>query len=142
MDRRTIEPCQVTFVKRDDFLQFLKAHNEACFRVAEELSQVYNNACQEIRSLGGRPSAGGRLANLLLQWRSRNDEASTGQPGLKLALTQEEMAQMIGTARETVTRLLLEFQKRQLLQYHGSTLFIRNKKVLRSIAGAEIRVAT
>ena len=37
----TIDPCQVNFVKRDDFLRFLKDDVEACFKVAEQLSEKY-----------------------------------------------------------------------------------------------------
>src|SRR6266571_4147604 len=47
----TIDPCQVNFVKREDFLRFLKEHADACFKVAEH-SEKYNNACHEVRSLG------------------------------------------------------------------------------------------
>jgi CRP/FNR family transcriptional regulator, cyclic AMP receptor protein len=49
---------------------------------------------------------------------------------LKLTLTHEEIAEMIGTARETVSRLFSDFKKKQLLQVKGSTLIIRNKPAL------------
>ena len=38
----------------------------------------------------------------------------------------EEIAEIIGTTRETVSRLFSEFKKKQLLQLKGSTLVIRN----------------
>ncbi len=132
----TIDPCQVNFVKREDFLRFLKEHGDACFRVAEQLSEKYNNACHEVRSLGLSHSAAETLAKLLLEWSSRNGETSKQEPRLKLALTHEEIAQMIGTSRETVTRLFAELKKRQIIQSKGSTLLIRNKTALRMMAGA------
>jgi len=52
---------------------------------------------------------------------------------IKLTLTHEEIAQMIGSSRETVTRLLADFRKKQLLQVMGSTLVIKNKAALESI---------
>jgi CRP/FNR family transcriptional regulator len=112
----TIDPCQVNFVKRDDFLRFLKEHSDACFKVAEQLSEKYNVACHEVRSLGLSHSAAEKLAKLLIEW------------------THEEIAQMIGTSRETVTRLFADLKKRQILQTKGSTLVIRNKAALRSLA--------
>jgi len=130
----TVDPCQVNFVKRDDFLRFLKEHSDACFRVAEQLSEKYNTACHEVRSLGLSHSAGEKLAKLLLEWSSRNGEAVKQEPRVKLALTHEEIAQMIGTSRETVTRLFADFKKRQIIQTKGSTLVIRNKTALRLIA--------
>jgi CRP/FNR family transcriptional regulator len=53
--------------------------------------------------------------------------------GIKLTLMHEEIAQMIGSSRETVTRLLADFRKKQLLQVIGSTLVIKNKSALESI---------
>jgi CRP/FNR family transcriptional regulator len=53
---------------------------------------------------------------------------------VKLALTHEEIAQMIGTSRETVTRLFADLKKRQIVQAKGSTLVIRNKMALKALA--------
>jgi CRP/FNR family transcriptional regulator len=130
----TIDPCQVNFVKREDFLRFLKDDVEACFRVAEQLSEKYHNACKEAGALGLSHSAAEKLAKLLLEWSLKNGEAAKAEPRLKLRLTHEEIAQMIGTSRETVTRLFAELKKRQILQAKGSTLVIRNTAALREIA--------
>ena len=130
----TIDPCQVNFVKRDDFLRFLKDDVEACFKVAEQLSEKYHNACNEVRSLGLSHSAAEKLANLLLEWSSKNGEGAKSEPRLKLRLTHEEIAQMIGTSRETVTRLFADMKKHQIVQSKGSTLVIRNTAALREIA--------
>ena len=130
----TVDPCQINFVKREDFLRFLREHSEACLRVAEQFSEKYNAACREIRSLGLSHSAAEKLARLLLDWSTRNGEANKQEPRVKLALTHEEIAQMIGTSRETVTRLFAELKKRQIVQSKGSTLVIRNKAALKSLA--------
>jgi len=130
----TIDPCQVNFVKRDDFLRFLKDDVEACFKVAQQLSEKYHNACKEAGALGLSHSAAEKLAKLLLEWSLKNGESIKTEPRLKLRLTHEEIAQMIGTSRETVTRLFAELKKRQILQAKGSTLVIRNTAALREIA--------
>ena len=129
----TIDPCQVNFVKRDEFLHFLKDDVEACFKVAEQLSEKYHNACNEVRSLGLSHSAAEKLAKLLLEWSCKNGESAKSEPRLKLRLTHEEIAQMIGASRETVTRLFSDFKKKQLLQIKGSTLTIKNKAGLESV---------
>ena len=72
----TIDPSQVNFVKRDDFLQFLKDDVEVCFKVAEQLSDKYHNACKEAGALGLSHSAAEKLAKLLLEWSLKNGEAS------------------------------------------------------------------
>jgi len=130
----TLDPCQVNFVKRDDFLRFLKEDVEACFKVAEQLSEKYHNACRDVRSLGLSHSAAEKLARLLLDWSSKNGEGSKPEPRLKLRLTHEEIAQMIGTSRETVSRLFAEMKRQQIVQTKGSTLLIRNTAALRKVA--------
>ncbi len=128
----TLDPCQVNFVKREDFVRFLREHNDVCLRVAEQLSEKYNTACHEIRSLGLSHSAAEKLAKLLLEWSVKN--GGNRQPDrMKLTLTHEEIAQMIGTSRETVTRLFADFKKRQLIQLKGSTLVIRNRAALENL---------
>ncbi len=130
---QTIDPCQVNFIKRDDFLKFLKDDVEVCFKVAEQLGEKYHNACKEVRLLGLSHSAAEKLAMLLLDWNSKNGDAKP-EPRLTLRLTHEEIAQMIGTSRETVTRLFADLKKQQIVQTKGSTLVIRNTEALRDIA--------
>ncbi len=130
----TVDPCQVNFVKRDDFQRLLKEHSEICLHVAEQLSDKYNAACRELRAVGLSHSATERLAKLLLDWSARNGEAAKAEPRVKLALTHDEIAQMIGTSRETVTRLLADLKKRQIIQTKRSILIIRNKAALKALA--------
>jgi CRP/FNR family transcriptional regulator len=66
---------------------------------------------------------------MLLSWASGNGQTN-GSVQIKLTLTHEEIAEMIGTTRETVSRLFSDFKKKQLLQVKGSTLVIRNKAAL------------
>jgi len=130
----TLDPCQVSFVKRDDFLRFLKDDVQACFKVAEQLSERYHDACNEVRSLGLSHSAHEKLANLLLEWGSKNGEAARPETRLRLRVTHEEIASMIGISRETVTRLLGEMKKRQIVESRGSTLVIHDTAALRRMA--------
>lgn len=136
----TLDPCQVSFVKREDFLRFLKDHTDACFKVAEDLGEKYNHTCREMRSRGLSHSAGEKLARLLLEWSSNNGEASKQEPHLKLSMTHEEIAQRIGTSRETVTRLFANLRERQIVHGSGEALVIQNKGALRLVAAAQVLV--
>jgi len=130
----TLDPCQVNFIRRDDFLRFLKDDVQVCLKVAEQLSEKYNAVCKEVRSLGLSHSAAEKLANLLLEWSSGHEDPSKPEPRVKLRLTHEEIGQMIGTSRETVTRLLADLKKQQILNVRGSTLVIRDQAALREMA--------
>jgi CRP/FNR family cyclic AMP-dependent transcriptional regulator len=127
-----IEPAQANFISRNEFLNFLKENGEAALRVAQQLGETYHAAVSEMRTIGLSHSAGEKLARFLLEWAANYPEEK-GQIRIKLTLTHEEIAQMIGSSRETVTRLLADFRKKQLLQVMGSTLVIKNKAALESI---------
>jgi CRP/FNR family transcriptional regulator len=127
-----VEPAQANFIARNDFLGFLKDNGEAALRVAQQLGETYHAAVAEMRTIGLSHSAGEKLARFLLEWAASYPEEK-GQIRLKLTLTHEEIAQMIGSSRETVTRLLADFRRKQVLQVMGSTLIIKNKAALESI---------
>lgn len=131
---KTMEPCQVNFVKRDDFLRFLKEHPEACFRVIEQLSQNFSLACHEMRFLRFAHSAEQKFVKWLVEWSSKNGEWSKRKPRIRLTITQDEIAQMIGTSRETITRAFADLKKRRIAVVEGSLLVVSNKSALKQIA--------
>ena len=131
----TLHPCQVAFVRRDDFLRFVSKHPEAYQGVVKQLSTLYSGACEQLRTVGLSASAPERLARLLLEWADDPKGPNQGAQ-IKLPLTHEEIAEFIGTTRETVTRTLSEFKNRRLVSLQGSTLQIFNRPALETIGGA------
>ena len=127
-----IEPTQANFISRQDFLNFLREHGEVGLRVAQQLGETYHSAVAEMRTIGLSHSVAEKLARFLLDLTADHDD-SKGEVKLTLTLTHEEIAQMIGASRETVTRLFGDFKKKQLLQVKGSTLIIKNKAGLESL---------
>ena len=130
----TVDPCQVNFLKYEDFQRLLREHSDACLHVAQQLSVNYHAACRELRAIGLPHSAAERLARLLLELSAHDGQAAKAKPRIKLTLSHDEMGQMIGTSRETVTRLLADLKKRQIVEKKGSTLLIRNKAALNALA--------
>jgi CRP/FNR family cyclic AMP-dependent transcriptional regulator len=126
-----IEPTQANFIPRSDFLAFLRQHGEVALRVAQQLGETYHAAIAEMRTIGLSHSAGEKLARFLLDLAA--DHQETGEIRLTLTLTHEEIAQMIGASRETVTRIFADFKRRQLLQVKGSTLIINDRAALENV---------
>ena len=127
-----IEPTQANFISRPDFLKFLRDFGEVAVRVAQELSASYHAALDEMRTIGLSHSAREKLARFVLDW-SKQHSAENGEVRFSLTLTHEEIAQMIGASRETVTRLFADFKKRNLLQIKGSSVTIRDRQGLEQI---------
>jgi CRP/FNR family transcriptional regulator len=128
----TLRPCQVAFVRRDDFVRFLAKHPEAYQKALNQLTSLYSGACEQLRTVGLSASAPEKLARLLLDWAPVAKDAKQGTP-IKLPLTHEEIAQFIGTTRETVTRTFSEFKSQNLVALQGSTLTISNRPELETI---------
>jgi CRP/FNR family transcriptional regulator len=130
-----IEPGQANFIASDALLQFLHDYGEVAIRVARQMSRNYYSAHEEIRTLGLTTSPGQRFAKVLLGWSVQRGD-SDHSPHLHLVLTHEEIAEMIGTTRETVSRLFADFKRRQLIQWKGSSLVILNKSALEGMVQA------
>jgi CRP/FNR family cyclic AMP-dependent transcriptional regulator len=127
-----IEPSQANFIAKQDFLNFLREHGEVALRVAQLLGETYHSAIAEMRTIGLSHSAGEKLARFLLDLSTDHAE-KPGEIRLSLTLTHQEIAQMIGTSRETVTRSFAEFKKKNLVQVRGSTLIISSRAGLESL---------
>jgi CRP/FNR family transcriptional regulator, cyclic AMP receptor protein len=125
----TIRPCQVAFIPRDAFLRFMSKHPEAYPLVTGQLGSQYQVACEQLRNLGLSASAPEKLAKLLLDFAMKGQQTKEGTR-VKLPLTHEEIAEFIGTTRETVTRTLSEFKSQHLVELHGSTLIIEDREAL------------
>jgi CRP/FNR family transcriptional regulator, cyclic AMP receptor protein len=131
----TLHPCQVSFVRRDDFLRFVGKHPEAYQGVVRQLSSNYSGTCKQLRTVGLSTSAPEKLARLLLEWSTETKDVKRSTQ-VKMPLTHEELAEFIGTTRETVTRTLSDFKGRRLVSLQGSTLMICDRPALESIGGA------
>ena len=113
------EPGQANFIPADALFEFLHDHGEVVLRVAQQLSHNYYSAYEEIRTLGLTRSPGQKFAKLLLGWSAERGD-SNHSLHLHLVLTHEEIGQMIGTTRETVSRLFADFKKKHFIQSKGT----------------------
>jgi len=131
----TLRPCQVVFVRRDDFLRLI-AHNPDVYRnIVKQMSSAYEGVCEQLRTVGLAASAPERLARILLEWSQGAEQTKSGTR-ITMPLTHEEIGEFIGSSRETVTRTFSEFKSRHLVALKGSTVTIPNRAALEQVAGA------
>ena len=130
----TVGPCNVNFIDRRDFVRLFRSQIEASINAAGSLGQEYRNVQQDIQNIVMAESSEGKLARLMISWCSKQTCAQNGNVRIRCPLTHEEIAQMIGSSRETVTRLLGTFRKRQLIEWEGSTLVIPSRSALEALA--------
>ena len=122
-------PCQASFVKREDFLRFLRKHGEGCLRAVNQLGTKQREAAAVIQASGERHRASEKLAKFLLS------QDAEGTNRLTLTLKHQEIADAIGATRETVTRLFGEFKRANLIAVHGASVSIRNRAAMEKLLG-------
>ncbi len=130
----TVGPCNVNFIDRRDFVRLIRSQSEASMNAAGCLGQEYRHVYQDIQNIVMADSSEGKLARLMISWCTKEVSPEATYVRIRCPLTHEEIAQMIGSSRETVTRLLGTFRKRQLIEWEGSTLVIPNRSRLEALA--------
>ncbi len=130
----TIEPTQVKNIQRDEFLQFLQKHGEGSLHAAKALSEDYKAAFFDARRLALSGSVAGRLAGVLLERGKTAASCGKFEMRFTMALTHEELGNLVGTSRETITRLLTRFKKESLIEMRGSSILITAPKSLERLS--------
>lgn len=126
----TTEACQIKFIDRENLLEMLKDSSTA-LNAGVELGREVHSTFIDVHDLLLARSSTEKLARLLLSWVA--DESGNRDVRLDHNFTHEEMAQMIGSSRETVTRLLGDMKRRELIRLEGSTLVISDRIGLQAI---------
>jgi len=137
MTAQTLQASRVSFVKREDLLRLMRNNPEACVAATQRLSRTCHEAYSQVGSVGFSQSASEKLARFLLALSTENGCEKDGCDTLRveLDLTHDEIAQAIGASRETVTRALANFRKKQLANLTRTMLLVKNRPELEKIAG-------
>jgi len=128
---KVIEDCQVCFIPSEVLIQFIKTNSAyslellklACHELGEANSFITDIAQKTVRE---------RLAEILLLL--ANDFGLDEENFLKVSLTREELANIVGTATESVIRLLSEFKSDKLVELNGRKIRILNQRGLEKIS--------
>jgi len=131
----TSTPCQINFLDRRHLLELMESNSEVGLHTSQCLSREFQTAYRDIHDLVLTKSSAGKLAKLLLaQSLGRDQDMGHCEVRIRAAMTHEEMAQRIGASRETVTRLLSDLKRKQLIRHDGPTLVIRDRMALEALA--------
>lgn len=131
---KTVAPCRTDFVSRAELMELMKRSTPAAQVILNLLSRELAQLTDRARLLLLPQTVGAKLARLLLEWtRSTNGNGSAPAP-IDRVLTQEELAQMICSSRETVTRLLASLTRRGIVEINSDSIVVRNRAALESLA--------
>jgi CRP/FNR family transcriptional regulator, cyclic AMP receptor protein len=128
-----IEPTHARVLRTKLFKQMVEEFADASLGAAKALAKdyraVFDEAC--LIALPGSPA--GRLARLILDWPTDAKHKGPNAP-VTMSLTHEELASMIATTRETVTRTLGRFRKEKLISIRGVALTVLQPQALEQLS--------
>jgi CRP-like cAMP-binding protein len=119
------EDSELFIIQRDDFLNLLKDHPEVSIALLQELTKRLRAADMKIKSLSLK-DAEGKVATVLLQLADDIGVIKQGIVEIEKLPLQQDLANMAGTSRETISRTLHSFAKKGLVELDGSKLKIMN----------------
>jgi CRP/FNR family transcriptional regulator, cyclic AMP receptor protein len=128
-----VELCRVKAIRVSDFLRFLQNYPEASAEATSCLLREYRVVLNNVCRLALPNTVAGRLATLLLEWLDVR-RATASDRRFIVALTQEEIASMTNTSRETVSRVLHQFQQDKLISIKGASVTILQPRALELLA--------
>jgi CRP/FNR family transcriptional regulator len=124
---RIIESGRTDFIKRKQLVELIETNQPTAQAVVQMLSREVAELTDRARSLLLSQTTNARLAKLLLEW-------SEHAPLIPKSFTHEEIAHMICSSRETVTRLLASLNRRQIIHVKSDGILISDRATLRNIA--------
>ena len=122
------------FINKRKFLQLTLKYPELSQRIMLTLSFLLEGAENKITSLAQK-SVRERVAETLLAL-DETFRSDHSVDGTVISLSREDLANLVGTATETLIRLLSEFKHDQLIEIRGRKIKVLNKKALLKIGKA------
>ena len=127
-------PCMISSLPRQSFLDFLLRSPVACQNVTRQLSLDYKHTLGQLRTRGLTSSAPAKLAKLLLDWCTESSQTLRSTQ-IQCSFTHEEIGELIGASRETISRCMNDFKRRGLVAQRGTVLLIPDCTALAVYAG-------
>jgi CRP/FNR family cyclic AMP-dependent transcriptional regulator len=131
---KTLEPCRTDFIPRSGLIEVMQQGQAGALAILKMLSGELAELTDRAKLLLLPQSVGGRMARLLLEWNKESASDTSATARLDRFLTHEEIAQMICSSRETVTRLLASLSKEQVIRVTPNRIWICNRSALENIA--------
>jgi CRP/FNR family transcriptional regulator len=91
-------------------------------------------AREQIRHIGFSVSGSEKLARLMITWANAGKSDQRRGKIVQVPFTHKEIAQMIGSTRETITRVLNRWKRKNVIEVHGRTFIMKNMAELERLA--------
>ncbi|MFW6268485.1 MAG: Crp/Fnr family transcriptional regulator [Bacillota bacterium] len=122
---RTMEEIETDILMRSDFKSYFHNNPQIGWGLLKVMASKLSKAQKKIEDLGLRDTKG-RVANLILEMMKDSDQENK----FILYLNQSEIANIVGTSRETVSRTLNEFKNENIIKFNNNHLIVKDLEKL------------
>ncbi|GJQ64681.1 MAG: Crp/Fnr family transcriptional regulator [Melioribacteraceae bacterium] len=129
-----LEDSELFIIQREQFLDLLKSFPEVSISLLQELANRLRMADMKIKALTLK-DAEGKVATVILQIADDIGKIKQGVVEVEKLPLQQDLANMAGTSRETISRTLHSFAKKGLIELEGSKLRILNYEKFKETFG-------
>ncbi len=130
-----VEDMKVCFIPKTEIMNFFNQNNKFSLEITKEICCELKNANEAATSFSNK-SVKERLASALLHL--HNISGITAEGELKIQLSREEIAGMVGTATESCIRLLADLKKSNHIDLVGKKIILKDIKGLQRISNSEL----
>lgn len=129
----TLEESTICFIPKTDFLQVLNEDSDFSKKVIKSMSRDLGDMADTLTNLAQKPVRE-RLAGALLMLQDTYGLDGVEDGPVEINLTREDLANIVGTATETLIRLLHDFKEEKLIETQGRKIRVLEPKKLLRIA--------
>ncbi len=129
---RAVEDAEMLVINRRDFEVSLTTNPQIAFKIMETLCARLRDADKQIESLTFQ-NVSGRLVIALLDLAEKHGVQTEKGIKIDMELTHQELSEMVGTAREVVSRILNDFRKTNCIEIEKHYITITDKEELKKM---------
>lgn len=129
----TLEESRIAFIPKEDFLQVLNSSKVLSQRLLKTLSHEFSVFANSL-ALFAQRSVRERFAMQLVLMREKYKQNFKPGMDVEINLSREDLASLVGTARENILRILKDFKEEGILETKGRKIIIKDINKLLNVA--------
>jgi CRP/FNR family transcriptional regulator, polysaccharide utilization system transcription regulator len=130
----TIEDSTVCFIHKNEFQSLLMKYPAINSQIISTLSQMLEDSQNKVTSLAQKPVRERLAETLITLNKIFQEENTSSETNSVITLTRQDLANLVGTATETIIRLLSEFKSENMISIKGRKITIIDPKSITRVA--------
>jgi CRP-like cAMP-binding protein len=128
----TLEDSKIVFIPKEDFLEVLNVSKVLPQRLLKTLSHEFSVFANSLALFAHR-NVRERFAMQLVLMREKYKQNFTQGMEVEINMSREDLASLVGTARENIVRILKDFKEEGIVETKGRKIIIKDVKKLISV---------